>query len=567
MLRVFFYYNNSSISFKNSSNCNIYEIKYSINCTFSPLLNQHVLRNTITFLNSIKKYPINKSKLNYVVWYCIVIAALFLVSACSKTGNNEVLKIGFSQCTMADEWRKQMVQEMEREAALYNNIDIQIFLKDAQNNSQKQKKDIEKLIAQEVDILIISPNQSDPLVETIELANKSGIPIVIIDRIIETDLPFYAIGGNNFNIGKMAGEEAQRLLPNGGNILVVSGLAGSTPAVHRQNGFEKAILRNNLINISVVIECDWTEELAEKQLFDFLKNDTDFDLIFSHNDFMAKGVIKALKSKSNKNIPIIGIDGLNTPGCGIDMVLDSVLSATITYPTGGDKAIETAYKIFIKEEVSKKQELNSVLITLTNATNIREQRNEIEQQHLKIDRQLVVLSDKDDKINAQKRQLTRVIILMSSLGLFLFVVIYFSWKPLVVKINKLKYRSLADKYAIPISDNANDNEKKFLQDIQEVIDKNITNTNLSVQFIGEELGMSHSTIYRKIKKVTGMKSVELINHIRLNHATKLLLSSDLSSEEIAYQSGFNTSSYFSTCFQKRHNLSPIKYRERKKHSI
>ena len=353
-----------------------------------------------------------KNKLKYLIGISIVVLSVFLLSNCKTRQKNPVLKIGFSQCTMADEWRKQMVKEMEREAALYNEVDICIILKDAQNNSLKQKQDIDELIAKEIDILIISPNQEDPLVESIEKVHKSGIPIIVIDRIIKSNLPFYAIGGNNYNIGEMAGKQALHLLPKGGKILVITGLPGSTPAQQRQEGFEAGIKESDSLLISTVIKGDWTEERAEKHMNELLKNNTKFHLIFTHNDFMAKGIIRAFKKNKVSLISIIGIDGLNAPGYGIDMVLDSTLTATITYPTGGDKAIETAYKIFKKQKVSTHQELSSTLITLSNAAAIRLQRNEIELQHSKIDQQLAVLSDKDHKIDIQKRQLNRVIILL-----------------------------------------------------------------------------------------------------------------------------------------------------------
>ncbi|PCH66756.1 MAG: hypothetical protein COC06_12290 [Bacteroidales bacterium] len=376
------------------------------------------------------------NKLRYTIWISIVIAFGFLLSHCKTSENRPVIKVGFSQCTMADEWRKQMVKEMKREAALYNDVDIQIIVKDAQNNSLEQKSDIEELIAQKTDILIISPNQSDPLVETIEMVNKLGIPVIVIDRIIETDLPFYTIGGNNYNIGKMAGEQAQKLLPYGGKILVLTGLTGSTPAQQRHEGFEAGIKSNESLLISAVIQSDWTEELAEKQMIEYLNNNTEFDLIFAHNDFMAKGVIKAFKKTNTRLKPIIGIDGLNAPGYGIDMVLDSTLRATITYPTGGDKAIETAYKIYKKQNISKQQELSSILINLSNAASIRLQRNEIELQQSKIDRQIKVLSDKDHKIDIQKRQLKSVFILLALSGLLVFIILFFLSKPFIANINK-----------------------------------------------------------------------------------------------------------------------------------
>ena len=75
--------------------------------------------------------------------------------------------------------------------------------------------------------------------------------------------------------------------------------------------------------------------------------------------------------------------------------------------------------------------------------------------------------------------------------------------------------------------------------------------------------MSQSTLYRKVKAVSGLSPNELIRNIRLNRAAELLRRQDLTIQEIAWQTGFGSPVYFRTCFKERYGMTPSEYREQK----
>lgn len=124
-------------------------------------------------------------------------------------------KVGFSQCTTADKWRQAQLRLMQIELAFYP--DIELIIKDAEDNSTDQIRQIEEFILEGIDLLIVSPNESKPLDPIIEKVYKKGIPVILIDRLINSESYTAYIGSNNYQIGEEAGKYAARLLKGKGS--------------------------------------------------------------------------------------------------------------------------------------------------------------------------------------------------------------------------------------------------------------------------------------------------------------------------------------------------------------
>ena len=101
-------------------------------------------------------------------------AFLFLISCSDKKENS--FKIGFSQCTTGDSWRKNMLDGMKRELSFYPEITFE--MKDAEGKTEKQNQDIQKFIEEKVDLLIVSPNENKAHIEVIEKAYNAGTSTV-----------------------------------------------------------------------------------------------------------------------------------------------------------------------------------------------------------------------------------------------------------------------------------------------------------------------------------------------------------------------------------------------------
>ncbi len=102
-------------------------------------------------------------------------------------------------------------------------------------------------------------------------------------------------------------------------------------------------------------------------------------------------------------------------------------------------------------------------------------------------------------------------------------------------------------------------DEKFLFDLTQIVDKELSNSELGAEFISKELGMSHSVVYKKLKALTGFKIVEFVRDYRLTQAGKLLLEYGCSVAETAYKVGFSDRKYFSQIFKKKYFVTPTEY--------
>ena len=233
--------------------------------------------------------------------------------------------------------------------------------------------DIENFMQMGVDLIITSPNEATPLTDVIKRAYESGIPVILLDRKIDGDTYTQFIGADNVYIGKVCGEYvADVLLPDGGKICEIEGLAGTSGGIERDQGFREGIAKNPKLEIIAHNNADWLREKAITVAEEMLQTNDEIDLFFALNDPMAEGAYIAATNAGRQNdMKFIGVDGLPTPDGGIRSVMDGRLSLTMVYPTGGAEAIQSAYKLLVEgEELEKNVTLGTEVVTPENAEEI-----------------------------------------------------------------------------------------------------------------------------------------------------------------------------------------------------
>lgn len=102
-------------------------------------------------------------------------------------------------------------------------------------------------------------------------------------------------------------------------------------------------------------------------------------------------------------------------------------------------------------------------------------------------------------------------------------------------------------------------EKQFIDRVIQLIKQKIDDPDLQAAYLENELGMSSTHFYRRLKQISGLSPGEMIRTVRLKHAADLLRSTTLNVTEIFYQSGFNNRSYFYREFQKMYQVPPKQY--------
>ncbi len=305
-------------------------------------------------------------KRNISVLIFLIISISLLFFGCGQKQKTTKYTIGFSQCNSAEPWREAMNKEIMAEAAKHS--DIKLIISDGQQDNSKQVADVENFIVQEVDLLIISPNEAQPLTQIVEKAFGKGIPVIVLDRKVLTEKLSVFIGADNVKIGKAAGEYAAKILNGKGNVLEIWGLKGSTPAMERNEGFMTGIAPYPGIEIIYKQDGAWLRRKGREIMENALQRFDEIDLVYGHNDPMAMGAFLAAKNANRfEDTYFIGIDGLPGAEGGVQAVLNGQLEATFIYPTGGKEAIETARDILAGNKVEKIITLETVTIDKSNA--------------------------------------------------------------------------------------------------------------------------------------------------------------------------------------------------------
>lgn len=105
---------------------------------------------------------------------------------------------------------------------------------------------------------------------------------------------------------------------------------------------------------------------------------------------------------------------------------------------------------------------------------------------------------------------------------------------------------------------SNEIDKSFLKQLRKIIQENLANSDLSVEQIGDEIGLSRVQLYRKVKALTGYSPVEIVRKARLTRARHFLQTTERTVSEVAYAVGFSTPSYFSKCYKDEFGENPKK---------
>jgi ribose transport system substrate-binding protein len=302
----------------------------------------------------------------YIILVCFLISLVGLFSGCKgKTETNaaeSLWTIGMSQCNLGEPWRVQMNLDIKNAAD--KQPEIKVIFKDAQNDSLKQRAQIEEYINANVDLIIVSPKEAAPLTPPIAAAFDRGIPVIVLDRRALGEKYTCFIGADNKRIGKAAGEWIKQRLGGKGKIVELKGLMTSTPGQDRHSGFLNGIKGSDL---EVVFEADmkWLEPEARKEMESALARYSEIDLVYAHNDPGAHGAYLGARAAGREaDIIFVGIDAL--PHEGRVYVKQGILAASFEYPTGGREAVETALKILNGEAVPKEITLSSRVFTREN---------------------------------------------------------------------------------------------------------------------------------------------------------------------------------------------------------
>lgn len=267
------------------------------------------------------------------------------------------LTVCFPQLGAESDWRTANTASMKETA---EKLGIkQLVFSDAQQKQENQISAIRACIQQGVDVIALPPVVETGWDAVLTEAKNANIPVIVVDRSVSADPSLYAAHlGSDMDIeGQRAAEEMNKLLPDGGNIVELSGTTGSGAAVGRARGFREKLNPN--ITIIDSQTGNFTRAEGKPVMEAFLKKYAgQIDGAFIHNDDMAIGAIEAIKAAGLKpgDLKIISVDG--TRG-GFQAMVDGWVQADVECnPLLGPQVLDIALKLANGEEVVKEQLTN-----------------------------------------------------------------------------------------------------------------------------------------------------------------------------------------------------------------
>ncbi|MFA9488401.1 MULTISPECIES: ribose ABC transporter substrate-binding protein RbsB [unclassified Mannheimia] len=222
---------------------------------------------------------------------------------------------------------------------------------DSQNDPAKELSNVEDLTVRGAKVLLINPTDSEAVGNAVRIANRNNIPVITLDRGAAKGEVVSHIASDNVAGGKMAGDFIAQKLGAGAKVIQLEGIAGTSAARERGEGFKQAIDAHKF-NVLASQPADFDRTKGLNVTENLLSSKGDVQAIFAQNDEMALGALRAVGAVK-KEVLIVGFDGTDD---GVKAVESGKLGATIAQQPEliGSLGVETADKVIKGEKVEAK---------------------------------------------------------------------------------------------------------------------------------------------------------------------------------------------------------------------
>ena len=256
--------------------------------------------------------------LHFICIIMLAAAAACILGGCgssepsSGTEENNLIVVGFSQVGAESDWRTANTASMQEALSAENGY--RLIFEDAQQKQQNQITDIRNFINQGVDYIVLAPTTETGWDTVLTEAKEAGIPVIIVDRMIETsDLDLFTcwIGSDFRKEGDTAVEWMENHLEGPLRIVHLQGNIGSSAQAGRTEGLEAGLQNHPEWKLTFQAPGDFVQAKGQELMEEVLASNIDFNVIYVENDNMAYGVISALKAHNmlpGKDVTIISFD-------------------------------------------------------------------------------------------------------------------------------------------------------------------------------------------------------------------------------------------------------------------
>jgi ribose transport system substrate-binding protein len=297
---------------------------------------------------------------SWIIFILLIGVVMILVARRFNYFGLRKYRLGFCQIHGDLPWRLLFDQELREEASKHP--ELTVLYTNSLFSVEKQIADLESFIRQKVDLIFLSPQNAAALVPVVEKARVAGIPVILLDREVDTEQYAAYIGVDHYGIGQAVGTFAVNLLKGRGGIAEIRGFK-EDPTAGQHFGFYDVV--KNYPNIRIVHESEgkWEEEESRKIMEGLLASGEKIDLVYAHDDTMALGAWEAARAAGReKEIKFLGVNADPGPQGGCQAVVDGKLEATFLYPTPGAEAVKQALLLLKGREIPKKITLPTIAV-------------------------------------------------------------------------------------------------------------------------------------------------------------------------------------------------------------
>ncbi|HAT4282691.1 TPA: ribose ABC transporter substrate-binding protein RbsB [Clostridium perfringens] len=284
--------------------------------------------------------------------FSVGLMLMMLMTSFIGCGRDNKPKIGMVLSTLNNPFFVNMKDGAEKEA---EKLGYDLVVLDSQNDPAKERANVEDLVQLGVVALLINPTDSDAVVKTVEVANKSNIPVITLDRQANGGKITSHIASDNIKGGEMAAEYVlDKFKDEKGpiNVVEIQGIPGASATRDRGEGFHNIMDKNNKFNFVSIQAADFDRQKGLQVMENIIQANPNIQVVFAHNDEMALGAVKAIKA-SGINALVIGFDGNDDAKDSIDA---NEMTATIAQQPDliGALGVELANKIYSGESIKDK---------------------------------------------------------------------------------------------------------------------------------------------------------------------------------------------------------------------
>ncbi|MGI6776993.1 MAG: substrate-binding domain-containing protein [Acetivibrionales bacterium] len=279
-----------------------------------------------------------------------------------KTAAEEKIVIGFTHCNLSNEFMVTLQNGLEDRA---KELGVELLCTNPEMDPEKQMQQVESFIAQKVDAIIMDPVDADASSPAVKKIQEAGIPIVNVNSVTEAE-PDAFIGSNDEEAAEIAINYIADRLNGKGKIAMIHGNPGQSAEIKRSDGAYRELKKYPDIELVAEQEATWSREKAMALTENWIQAFPDLDAIFSQNDEMAMGALKALEDNGIKqDVVLIGVDAIPD---ALQAIKDGRLDATVFQDaySQGSGSVDLALKIIKGEDYDKEVFIPFKLVTKEN---------------------------------------------------------------------------------------------------------------------------------------------------------------------------------------------------------